>query len=60
MVKTNLNEEVLLSKDNPQIGENSEPSPYILIERIPCTFIQTYELVDLAEEKIVDDKMLSY
>ena len=43
LFKTNLNEEILLSKDNPltiKIGENSEPSPYILIRKISCTFIQ--------------------
>ena len=62
LFKTNLNEEILLSKENPltiKIGENSEPSPYILIRKNLHALLSRsvfYELVDLAEEKIVNDK----
>ena len=62
LFKTNLNEEILLSKENPltiKIGENSEPSPYILIRKNLHALLSRsvfYELVDLAEEKIINDK----
>ena len=62
LFKTNLNEEILLSKDNPltiKIGENSEPSPYILIRKNLHALLSRsvfYELVDLAEEKIINNK----
>ena len=62
LFKTNLNEEILLSKDNPltiKIGENSEPSPYILIRKNLNALLSRsvfYELVDLAEEKIINNK----
>ena len=60
--KTNLNEEILLSRENPltiKIAKNSEPSPYVLLRKNLNALLSRsvfYELVDFAEEKIINNK----
>ena len=58
--RTNLNDEIVLSKENPlsiEIKKNDEPSPYITVRnnlRALITRSVFYELVDLAETIPID------
>lgn len=58
--RTNLNDEIVLSKENPlsiEIKENDEPSPYITVRNNLRALISRsvfYELVDLAETIPID------
>ena len=58
--RTNLNDEIVLSKENPlsiEIKKNDEPSPYITVRNNLRAFISRsvfYELVDLAETISID------
>ena len=60
--RTNLNDEIVLSKENPlsiEIKKNNEPSPYITVRNNLRALISRsvfYELVDLAEEKMINNK----
>ena len=57
---TNLNDEIVLSKENPlsiEIKKNDEPSPYITVRNNLRALISRsvfYELVDLAETISID------
>ena len=59
---TNVQDEVVLSKENPieiVINDNDEPSPYITIRRNLKALISRvvyYDLINMAEEEIIDDK----
>ena len=59
---TNVKDEVTLSKENPIeiiINDNDEPSPYITIRRNLKALISRsvyYDLINMAEEEIIDDK----
>ena len=59
---TNVQDEVVLSKENPieiVIDDNDEPSPYITIRRNLKALISRavyYDLINMAEEEIIDDK----
>ncbi len=59
---TNVQDEVVLSKKNPieiVINDNDEPSPYITIRRNLKALISRavyYDLINMAEEEIIDDK----
>ena len=58
--RTNLNDEIVLSKENPlsiEIKKNDEPSPYITVRNNLRALISRsvfYELVDLAETIPID------
>ena len=58
--RTNLNDEIVLSKENPlsiEIKQNGEPSPYITVRNNLRALISRsvfYELVDLAETIPID------
>ena len=58
--RTNLNDEIVLSKENPlsiEIKRNDEPSPYITVRNNLRALISRsvfYELVDLAETIPID------
>ena len=58
--RTNLNDEIVLSKENPlsiEIKKNDEPSPYITVRNNLRALISRsvfYELVDLAETMPID------
>tara|TARA_A100001011_G_scaffold40153_1_gene37920 strand:+ start:201 stop:782 length:582 start_codon:yes stop_codon:yes gene_type:complete len=58
--RTNLNDEIVLSKENPlsiEIKKNDEPSPYITVRNNLRALISRsvfYELVDLAETISID------
>ena len=58
--RTNLNDEIVLSKENPlsiEIKKNDEPSPYITVRNNLRALISRsvfYELVDLAETILID------
>ena len=58
--RTNLNDEIILSKENPlsiEIKKNDEPSPYITVRNNLRALISRsvfYELVDLAETIPID------
>ena len=58
--RTNLNDEIVLSKENPlsiEIKKNDEPSPYITVRNNIRALISRsvfYELVDLAETIPID------
>ena len=58
--RTNLNDEIVLSKENPlsiEIKQNGEPSPYITVRNNLRALISRsvfYELVDLAETMLID------
>ncbi len=58
--RTNLNDEIVLSKENPlsiEIKKNNEPSPYITVRNNLRALISRsvfYELVDLAETIPID------
>ena len=58
--QTNLNDEIVLSKENPlsiEIKKNDEPSPYITVRNNLRALISRsvfYELVDLAETIPID------
>ena len=58
--RTNLNDEIVLSKENPlsiEIKKNDEPSPYITVRNNLRALISRsvfYELVDLAETITID------
>ena len=58
--RTNLNDEIVLSKENPlsiEIKKNDEPSPYIIVRNNLRALISRsvfYELVDLAETMPID------
>ena len=58
--RTNLNDEIVLSKENPlsiEIKKNDEPSPYITVRNNLRAIISRsvfYELVDLAETIPID------
>ena len=58
--RTNLNDEIVLSKENPlsiEIKKNDEPSPYITVRKNIRGLISRsvfYELVDLAETIPID------
>ena len=58
--RTNLNDEIVLSKENPlsiEIKKNDEPSPYITVRNNLRALISRsvfYELVDLAETMLID------
>ena len=58
--RTNLNDEIVLSKENPlsiEIKKNDEPSPYITVRNNLRALISRsvfYELVDLAETLPID------
>ena len=58
--RTNLNDEIVLSKENPlsiEIKKNDEPSPYITVRNNLRALISRsvfYELVDLAETVPID------
>lgn len=58
--RTNLNDEIVLSKENPlsiEIKKNGEPSPYITVRNNLRALISRsvfYELVDLAETIPID------
>ena len=58
--RTNLNDEIVLSKENPlsiEIKQNGEPSPYITVRNNLRALISRsvfYELVDLAETMPID------
>jgi len=60
--KTNVQDEVTLSKENPieiVINDNDEPSPYITIRKNLKALISRsvyYDLINMAEEKIIDNK----
>ena len=62
LFKTNLNEEVVLSKKNSliiKIDNNEEPSPYIVVRKNLCALLSRsvfYELVELAEEEVIKNK----
>ncbi len=62
LFKTNLNEEVVLSKKNSliiKIDNNEEPSPYIVVRKNLRALLSRsvfYELVDLAEEEVIKNK----
>ena len=59
---TNVQDEVTLSKENPieiVINDNDEPSPYITIRKNLKALISRsvyYDLINMAEEEIIDDK----
>ena len=59
---TNVQDEVTLSKENPieiVINDNEEPSPYITIRKNLKALISRsvyYDLINMAEEEIIDDK----
>ena len=59
---TNVQDEVTLSKENPIeiiINDNDEPSPYITIRKNLKALISRsvyYDLINMAEEEIIDDK----
>jgi hypothetical protein len=59
---TNVQDEVTLSKENPieiVINDNDEPSPYITIRKNLKALISRsvyYDLINIAEEEIIDDK----
>ena len=59
---TNVQDEVILSKENPieiVINDNDEPSPYITIRKNLKALISRsvyYDLINMAEEEIIDDK----
>ena len=59
---TNVQDEVTLSKENPieiVISDNDEPSPYITIRKNLKALISRsvyYDLINMAEEEIIDDK----
>ena len=59
-LRTNLNDEIVLSKENPlsiEIKKNDEPSPYITVRNNLRALISRsvfYELVDLAETIPID------
>ena len=59
---TNVQDEVTLSKENPieiVISDNDEPSPYITIRNNLKALISRsvyYDLINMAEEEIIDDK----
>ena len=59
---TNVQDEVILSKENPIeiiINDNDEPSPYITIRKNLKALISRsvyYDLINMAEEEIIDDK----
>ena len=59
---TNVQDEVTLSKENPieiVINDNNEPSPYITIRKNLKALISRsvyYDLINMAEEEIIDDK----
>ena len=58
--RTNLNDEIVLSKENPlsiETKKNDEPSPYITVRNNLRALISRsvfYELVDLAETILID------
>ena len=58
--RTNLNDEIVLSKENPlsiEIKKNDEPSPYITVRNNLRALISRsvfYELVDIAETMPID------
>ncbi|MDC3208741.1 DUF1285 domain-containing protein [Pelagibacteraceae bacterium] len=58
--RTNLNDEIVLSKENPlsiEVKKNDEPSPYITVRNNLRALISRsvfYELVDLAETIPID------
>jgi len=58
--RTNLNDEIVLSKENPlsiEIKKNDEPSPYITVRNNLRALVSRsvfYELVDLAETIPID------
>ena len=60
--RTNVQDEVLLSKENPieiVIKNNDEPSPYITIRGNLKALISRavyYDLINIAEEEVIDDK----
>ena len=62
LFKTNLNEEVVLSKKNSliiKINNNEEPSPYIVVRKNLRALLSRsvfYELVDLAKEEVIKNK----
>ena len=59
---TNVQDEVTLSKENPIeiiINDNDEPSPYITVRKNLKALISRsvyYDLINMAEEEIIDDK----
>ena len=59
---TNVQDEVTLSKENPieiVISDNDEPSPYITIRKNLKALISRsvyYDLINMAEEEIIEDK----
>jgi len=59
---TNVQDEVILSKENPieiVINDNDEPSPYIIIRKNLKALISRsvyYDLINMAEEEMIDDK----
>ena len=59
---TNVQDEIILSKENPieiVINDNEEPSPYITIRKNLKALISRsvyYDLINMAEEEIIDDK----
>tara|TARA_B100001113_G_scaffold135480_1_gene111252 strand:+ start:109 stop:693 length:585 start_codon:yes stop_codon:yes gene_type:complete len=59
---TNVQDEIILSKENPieiVINDNDEPSPYITIRKNLKALISRsvyYDLINMAEEEIIDDK----
>ncbi len=59
---TNVQDEVTISKENPidiVINDNEEPSPYITIRKNLKALISRsvyYDLINMAEEEIIDDK----
>ena len=60
--RTNLNDEIVLSKENPlsiEIKKNDEPSPYITVRNNLRALISRsvfYDLINMAEEEIIKDK----
>ena len=59
---TNVQDVVMLSKENPieiVINDNDEPSPYITVRKNLRALISRsvyYDLINMAEEEMIDDK----